>query len=135
MLDSADASATDPAAGWIATPMGGGLRVAGKVELGGVHAPPSASRWPQLEREAHAVIDGLGPRVPSSDWMGFRPTMPDSLPVIGRSRTLPCVLFAFGHQHVGWTLGGVTGQLVRSVRKSTTGPTKRGCSRRPSRNR
>ena len=38
--------------------------------------------------------------------------MPDSLPVIGRSRALPCVLYAFGHQHVGWTLGGITGQLI-----------------------
>ena len=54
---------TDPSSGWIATPMGGGMRVAGKVELGGVRAPPSASRWPQLEREAQAVIGGLGDRV------------------------------------------------------------------------
>ena len=47
--------------------------------------------------------------------MGFRPTMPDSLPVIGRSRALPCVFFAFGHQHVGWTLGGITGQLIAEL--------------------
>ena len=41
--------------------------------------------------------------------------MPDSLPVIGRSRTLPCVLYAFGHHHVGWTLGGITGELVAEL--------------------
>ena len=106
---------TDPAAGWIATPMGGGLRVAGKVELGGVHAPPSAARWAQIEKETRAMVAAVGPRVAAKDWLGFRPTMPDSLPVIGRSRTLPCVVFAFGHHHVGWTLGGITGQLVAEL--------------------
>ena len=106
---------TDPLSGWIATPMGGGLRVAGKVELGGLHAPPSPAHWAQIERETQATIGGVGARTPASDWMGFRPTMPDSLPVIGRSRTLPCVLYAFGHQHVGWTLGGITGQLIAEL--------------------
>ena len=106
---------TDPSSGWIATPMCGGMRVAGKVELGGVRAPPSEARWAQIESETRAVIDGVGSRVQASDWMGFRPTMPDSLPVIGRSRTLPCVFYAFGHQHVGWTLGGITGQLIAEL--------------------
>ena len=41
--------------------------------------------------------------------------MPDSLPVIGRSRSLPCVFYAFGHQHVGWTLAGITGQLIAEL--------------------
>lgn len=106
---------TDPLSGWIATPMGGGLRVAGKVELGGVRAPPSPAHWAAIERETQAVIQGVGVRAPASDWMGFRPTMPDSLPVIGRSRTLPCVLYAFGHHHVGWTLGGITGQIIAEL--------------------
>ena len=106
---------TDPSLGWIATPMTGGLRVAGKVELGGLRAPPSPARWSQVEFEAQEVVKGVGPRVPTSDWMGFRPTMPDSLPVIGRSRVLPSVLYAFGHQHVGWTLGGITGQLIAEL--------------------
>ena len=106
---------TDPISGWIATPMGGGMRVAGKVELGGVHAPPSPAHWHQIECETQAAIKGVGARSPASDWMGFRPTMPDSLPVIGRSRTLPCVFYAFGHQHVGWTLGGITGQLIAEL--------------------
>ena len=105
----------DPGAGWIATPMAGGLRVAGKVELGGVRAPPSPAHWAAIERETQAVIQGVGVRAPASDWMGFRPTMPDSLPVIGRSRTLPCVLYAFGHHHVGWTLGGITGQIIAEL--------------------
>jgi glycine/D-amino acid oxidase-like deaminating enzyme len=60
---------TDPSLGWIATPMSGGLRVAGKVELGGVHAPPSPARWEAIEAETRAVIDGLGARVRGRDWM------------------------------------------------------------------
>ena len=71
-------SVTDPSLGWIATPMAGGLRVAGKVELGGVRAPASPARWHQIEREARAVIQEAGPRIPSSDWMGFRPTVRDA---------------------------------------------------------
>ena len=105
----------DPSVGWIASPMAGGLRVAGKVELGGVRAPPTPARWDAIEGETRAMIPALGPRERSGDWLGFRPSMPDALPVIGRSRTLPCVLYAFGHQHVGWTLGGITGALVAEL--------------------
>ena len=61
------------------------------------------------------MIGGVGSRVPASDWLGFRPTLPDALPVIGRSPRSPHVLYAFGHQHVGWTLGGITGRLVAEL--------------------
>lgn len=106
----------DPSVGWIASPMAGGLRVAGKVELGGTHAPPTPARWDAIERETRAMLDGAcGHRLQDSDWLGFRPTMPDALPVIGRSRTLPSVFYAFGHQHVGWTLGGITGELIAQL--------------------
>jgi glycine/D-amino acid oxidase-like deaminating enzyme len=106
----------DPTEGFIASPMAGGLRVAGKVELGGVDAPPTPARWDDVERATRAMIHGLGPRDKSSDWLGFRPTRPDALPVIGRSRKLPrSVFYAFGHQHVGWTLGGITGQLIAEL--------------------
>merc|ERR1712078_904183 len=62
----------------------------------------------------------LGPRDQERDWLGFRPTLPDALPVIGRSSKLPSVLYAFGHQHVGWTLGGITGQLVAELSAGVT---------------
>ena len=52
---------------------------------------------------------------PLGDWLGFRPTLPDSLPVIGRSSACPQVVYAFGHQHLGWTLGGVTGSMVAQL--------------------
>ena len=107
----------DASAGWIATPMASGLRVAGKVELGGVQAPPTPARFDQIERETSGLLGkDVGKRMKSKDWLGFRPTMPDALPVIGRSRKLPnSVFYAFGHQHVGWTLGGITGKLIAEL--------------------
>ena len=105
----------DPTEGFIASPMAGGLRVAGKVELGGLRAPADASRYAEIERATCAMIPGIGARCEEEDWLGFRPTMPDALPVIGRSGRVPAVVYAFGHQHVGWTLGGVTGQLVAEI--------------------
>ena len=57
----------------------------------------------------------LGPRAAECDWLGFRPTLPDALPVIGRASGVPGLLYAFGHQHVGWTLGGVTGEAVADL--------------------
>ena len=105
----------DPAAGFIMSPMRGGLRAAGKVELGGLDAPPDPRRCAALERGARFVVPALGGRDAARDWLGFRPTMPDALPVIGRARRVPGVIYAFGHQHVGWTLGGVTGLLVAEL--------------------
>ena len=54
-------------------------------------------------------------RLEGREWLGFRPTCPDSLPVIGRSTRASSVVYAFGHQHLGWTLGGVTGRLVSEL--------------------
>ena len=93
--------------------MGGGLRVAGKVELGGVHAADSGVGLRSRRRPRRSSMESAA--ACTSDWMGFRPTMPDALPVVGRSRTLPCVFYAFGHQHVGWTLGGITGELIAEL--------------------
>jgi len=47
--------------------------------------------------------------------MGFRPSMPDSLPVIGASRRSPDVLYAFGHGHLGLTQSAATGRLVAEL--------------------
>jgi len=48
-------------------------------------------------------------------WMGYRPSMPDSLPVLGRSRREPCVLYAFGHGHFGFTQAAATGRIIRDI--------------------
>ncbi|MBS0574620.1 MAG: FAD-binding oxidoreductase [Proteobacteria bacterium] len=101
------------ARGFYLCPMAGRLRVAGTVELGGLTAPPSPHRLARLEKGARAIFPDLP--APARSWMGFRPSMPDSLPVIGLSQAGPEVLHAFGHGHIGLTLAPVTAELVAGL--------------------
>jgi glycine/D-amino acid oxidase-like deaminating enzyme len=101
------------AAGFYLCPMAGRLRVAGTVELGGLTAPPSPHRVARLVEGARTIFPDLGP--PSRDWMGLRPSMPDSLPVIGPSRSGAEVIHAFGHGHLGVTLAPVTARIVAAL--------------------
>ena len=94
-------------------PMTGRLRVAGTVELGGLTAPPSPHRVQKLIEGARAIFPNLGQ--PDRDWMGFRPSMPDSLPVIGFGAGGADVIHAYGHGHIGLTLAPVTGQIVADL--------------------
>ena len=100
-------------AGFYLSPVTGGLRAAGTVELAGLDAKPNPRRLDYIERTARRALPSLSRR--GDTWLGFRPTLPDSLPVIGRSSRHPSVIYAFGHQHVGLTLGGVTGKLVQQI--------------------
>lgn len=103
-----------PAGGFIATPMEMGLRIAGTVELGGLEAPPDYRRTKALLEHGRRLFPGLdGEDV--SEWMGFRPSLPDSLPVIGRSSRVGGVYYAFGHGHLGLTEGAITGKLVAEL--------------------
>jgi D-amino-acid dehydrogenase len=95
------------------SPMKGRLRAAGTVELGGLTAPPSTHRLAALERGVRSVFPDLPP--PSRTWMGFRPSIPDSLPVIGPSRGGLEVIHAFGHGHIGLTLAPVTAEIVADL--------------------
>jgi D-amino-acid dehydrogenase len=95
--------------GMYLSPMTGRLRVAGTVELGGLAAPPSPHRLDILERGARSLFPDLPQR--SRDWMGFRPSLPDSVPVIGRVADGP-VICAFGHGHLGLTLAPITARIV-----------------------
>lgn len=94
-----------------ATGMSCGLRLAGTIELGGLGAPPDPRRHEALLRNAVAAYPGLD-TARQSRWMGFRPSLPDSLPVIGRALGLDNVLLGFGHGHLGLTLGAVTGRML-----------------------
>ena len=98
------------ARGFYLCPMEGRLRVAGTVELGGLHAPPSPHRLARLEAGARAIFPDLP--APDRSWMGFRPSIPDSLPVIGPSVAGAEVIHAYGHGHIGLTLAPVTAALV-----------------------
>ncbi|MDA9507099.1 cytochrome C4 [Bradyrhizobium sp. CCBAU 11386] len=107
--------------GFYVTPMVGRLRVAGTVELGGLSAPLNPKRIAFLERGVRKLFPDLGPV--QSRWLGFRPSLPDSLPVIGPSRRYPNLIHAFGHGHLGMTLAGVTSRIVASlIEKRNDGP-------------
>ncbi|TGT74304.1 FAD-binding oxidoreductase [bacterium M00.F.Ca.ET.159.01.1.1] len=96
--------------GFYMTPMDGRLRVAGTVELGGLKAPPNPRRLALLDRGVRQFFPDLGQ--PSSQWLGFRPSLPDSRPVIGPSAKSPNVIYAFGHGHLGLTLAPATARWV-----------------------
>ena len=99
--------------GFYLCPMAGRLRVAGTVELGGLTAPPSPHRIAKLIEGAGAIFPDL--RAPTREWMGFRPSMPDSLPVIGPSQDGADVIHAFGHGHIGLTLAPITARIVADM--------------------
>jgi D-amino-acid dehydrogenase len=99
--------------GFYLCPMAGRLRAAGTVELGGLTAPPSPHRLKRLEEGARSVFPDLP--APSRTWMGFRPSIPDSRPVIGASAAGNTVIHAYGHGHIGLTLAPVTAEMVAAV--------------------
>lgn len=101
------------ARGFYFCPMAGRLRVAGTVELGGLTLPPSPHRIAKLVEGARAFFPDLGP--PDREWMGFRPSIPDSLPVIGPSAGGAEVIHAFGHGHIGVTLAPITARIVTGL--------------------
>jgi D-amino-acid dehydrogenase len=103
---------------FVATPMDTGLRFAGTVELAGLDAPPDWRRAQILLRQGRKMLPGLAVEHAEgriSVWMGHRPAMPDSLPVIGASRASPDVVYAFGHGHVGMTAAPMTGKIVADL--------------------
>lgn len=101
------------ARGFYLCPMTGRLRAAGTVELGGLSARPSPHRVQRLVEGARAIFPDLPD--PDRTWMGFRPSLPDSLPVIGPSQGGDEVIHAFGHGHIGLTLAPVTARLVADL--------------------
>ena len=98
------------------TPMEQGLRVVGTVEFGGLENPLSKSRIKNLILNAKDMLNGLPENEDHEDeWLGFRPTLPDFLPVIGKSKNYNNVYYSFGHHHLGWTLGAISGKIVSKI--------------------
>ena len=95
------------------TPMEQGLRVVGTVEFGGLDNPLSKSRIKNLIMNAKDMLDGLPEH--EDEWLGFRPTLPDYLPVLGPSKNYKNVFYSFGHHHLGWTLGAISGKIVSKM--------------------
>lgn len=109
---------------FIMTPMSEGLRLAGTVEFAGLEAPPTMARAWQLHRLSKGLFSEELSVEAATPWMGFRPSLPDSLPVIDRV----CdgrVLLAFGHQHLGLTQAAVTAEMVGGMVLPSTQDTAR----------
>jgi D-amino-acid dehydrogenase len=111
-------SILDASGKFVSTPMDMGLRLAGTVEFAGLKAEPDWRRARKLLALGQQLFPALREGYPEDRlqmWMGFRPSMPDSLPVIGRSRRSRDVIYAFGHGHVGLAGGAQTGRLVADL--------------------
>jgi D-amino-acid dehydrogenase len=100
--------------GFVVSPLSTGIRVGGAVELGGLSLPPNFKRSEAMLRKAKAFIPALRTEG-GRQWMGFRPSLPDSLPAIGRSRMSPHVVYAFGHGHLGLTQSAGTARIVADL--------------------
>ncbi len=104
--------------GFALLPMGDRLRLAGTVELASVDAPPNWERARRLIETARILLPGLNTSE-AKLWMGHRPGLPDSLPVIDRASQMKNVTYAFGHGHMGLSWGATTGRLVADIIEKT----------------
>jgi D-amino-acid dehydrogenase len=100
--------------GFVTTPLDTGDRVGGAVEFAGLQAPPNFARVDAIldrlrQFLPHARVDG------GTRWMGFRPSIPDSLPVIGASSASRSVVYAFGHAHHGLTQAAATAEAIAAL--------------------
>lgn len=107
--------------GFVVTKINGGVRVGGAVELGGLKLPPNYRRADILLDKAKQFLPGLKTEG-GSRWMGFRPSMPDSLPVIDHSPADRRIIYAFGHGHLGLTQSAGTAELVAGLAGEGTTP-------------
>ncbi|ODP34476.1 FAD-binding oxidoreductase [Pandoraea sp. ISTKB] len=103
------------------TPMDGRVRCAGTVEFAGLARGPDWRRCDLLARQLGRMYPGIGahlqhrPVAPERRWLGFRPSTPDSLPVLGRASRMANAYYAFGHGHVGLTAGAASGRIVADL--------------------
>lgn len=100
--------------GFVVTPLSSGIRIGGAVELGGLELEPNFKRSEAMLKKAARFLPGLKMEG-GTQWMGFRPSMPDCLPVISTARTTPSVIYAFGHGHLGLTQSAATARLVTQL--------------------
>ncbi|MEO7241661.1 MAG: FAD-binding oxidoreductase [Variovorax sp.] len=100
--------------GFVVTPLSTGIRIGGAVELGGLDLAPNYTRSEAMLTKAARFLPGLA-TAGGKQWMGFRPSLPDSLPVIGPSRASSRIIHAFGHGHLGLTQCAATGRLVADL--------------------
>lgn len=99
----------------IVTVFDSGMRAASFVELGRAGDPPDRRKWARLRQHIQALKLPFKRIEAATEWFGARPTLPDYLPAIGRVASAPNLYYAFGHQHLGLTLGPITGEIVADM--------------------
>jgi len=104
---------------FVLTPMETGLRMASQIEFAGLNAPPDYKKIRSLLPRVKSMLPKVETRE-ESVWLGFRPSLPDSLPVLGFSSKTNKVIYAFGHQHLGMTLAAITGFLISDLLSNRT---------------
>ena len=107
--------------GFVVTRLSTGIRVGGAVELGGLDLPPNFRRSEAMLKKAQDFLPGLKSEG-GQQWMGFRPSLPDSLPAIGRAKATANVVYAFGHGHLGLTQSAGTARIVADLLTGKTTP-------------
>ncbi len=105
--------------GFVLTPLENGIRIGGAVEFAGLENPPNYKRADAMLTKAKRYLPDLNISG-GTQWMGFRPSLPDTLPAIGRSKLSPHVLYAFGHGHLGLTQSAATARLVMDLALGNT---------------
>lgn len=111
----------DTSGAYVLSPMGPGVRMTTGVELDHPHSAPRPSMWQAAEQAARQNLP-LGLRLDESAWLGSRPTLPDSRPMIGAAPALPDVWLALGHQHIGFSTGPGSGELLASLMSEEVPP-------------
>jgi D-amino-acid dehydrogenase len=107
--------------GFVATPLENALRVGGAVELAKPDAPANFARAGAMRQKMRRYVPSL-PETGGTEWMGRRPSTPDSLPVIGLCPADPRIALAFGHGHLGLTLSAITGRKIAELLNSGEKP-------------
>ena len=103
-----------PARAFMVTPTAGGIRVGGTVEMAGLDASPDYRRAKILVKRAQEALPDLQVRQ-ATEWMGHRPALPDTVPVMGPSAKRRNVWYATGHGHLGLTYAATTGRLMADL--------------------
>ncbi|MBP0437784.1 NAD(P)/FAD-dependent oxidoreductase [Tianweitania sediminis] len=106
--------------GFVVSPLTTGVRIGGAVELAGLKRPPNYARSKAMLEKARQFLPGLKTEG-GREWMGYRPSLPDSLPVISPAKR-PGIFYAFGHGHLGLTQAAATGRLIRDLLLAQTLP-------------
>lgn len=103
-----------PARAFMVTPTAGGIRVGGTVEMAGLDAPPDYRRSKITVKRAREALPGLKAEQ-ATEWMGHRPALPDTVPIISASAKHKGTFYATGHGHLGLTYSATTAQLIADL--------------------